>query len=96
MKKILTFLLLSISLSLFSQEEALKRIAFPITDYILNPSDSIAIGQINMKNKTTVADVKTFLKYVAARPTKYAGKPWKISEIFATRVVTGAPTVIEN
>ncbi|MFZ4058077.1 MAG: hypothetical protein ACOYKE_08045 [Ferruginibacter sp.] len=245
MKKILTVILLSISFSVFAQEEALKRIAFPITDYILNPSDSIAIVQIKlptglaitekrlgvfkslwsqedtsvvmigygrcnlikgdyyyftinhakssrkptkgdliytqiqlpnlykgvlygviehgiilldvyeapmisdvsvlkymdetielnnlqklvddiqftgktmieqqmqdvaitegtykgenilafMKNKTTVADVKAFLKYVAARPTKYAGKSWKISEIFATWVVAGAPTVIEN
>jgi hypothetical protein len=41
----------------------------------------------------TVADVKYFLEYINARPEKYAGHAWKFSEIMATWMVAGAPTV---
>lgn len=41
------------------------------------------------------AYVKDFLDYIIARPRLYAGKKWKISEIFATWVSEGAPTVIK-
>ncbi len=41
----------------------------------------------------TVADVKYFLQYIDARPEKYAGHTWKFSEIMATWMVSGAPTV---
>lgn len=41
----------------------------------------------------TVADVKYFLEYINARPEKYAGHTWKFSEIMATWMVSGAPTV---
>ena len=36
-------------------------------------------------------DLRSFLRYVAARPMKYQGKRWKISEIFATWVDSGTP-----
>ncbi|MBP6415446.1 MAG: hypothetical protein KA330_03230 [Chitinophagaceae bacterium] len=39
-------------------------------------------------------DVKKFLDYVIARPRLYAGRDWKISEIFATWLSEGAPTII--
>ena len=43
----------------------------------------------------TVPEVENFLKYIAARPAKYAGNTWKFSEIMATWMDAGAPTVIE-
>lgn len=43
----------------------------------------------------TKADVKDFLEYIIARPRNYAGNEWAISEIFATWMVGGAPTVIK-
>jgi hypothetical protein len=44
----------------------------------------------------TGKDVTDFIKYIIARPKKYAGNTWKFSEIFATWMTSGAPTVIEN
>ena len=44
----------------------------------------------------TSRDVNNFLDYIIARPTKYAGNMWKVSEIFATWMAGGAPTVIKN
>lgn len=40
--------------------------------------------------------LELFLKYMAARPKNYAGNTWKISEIFATWMAGGTPTVVEN
>lgn len=37
--------------------------------------------------------VLDFLRYMLARPRLYAGREWKISEIFATWLQGGAPTV---
>lgn len=44
----------------------------------------------------TGKDVNDFIKYMIARPRKYAGNTWKFSEIFATWMTSGTPTVIEN
>ncbi|GAB2815780.1 hypothetical protein [Ferruginibacter profundus] len=41
-------------------------------------------------------NVKDFLDYVAARPQKYAGNTWKISETFATWMVSKTPTVVRE
>ncbi len=41
----------------------------------------------------TAPDVQDFLDYMLARPRLYAGRDWKISEIFATWLVNGAPAV---
>lgn len=40
--------------------------------------------------------IEKFLKYVAARPARYAGNVWKISEIFATWMTNNTPEVIEE
>jgi hypothetical protein len=45
--------------------------------------------------KVQTTHVKAFLKYMIARPNIYAGSCWKISEIFATWMVSGTPTIIE-
>jgi hypothetical protein len=42
------------------------------------------------------SELELFLKYIIARPKNYAGNNWKISEIFATWIAGGTPTVIEN
>lgn len=41
------------------------------------------------------ADVEDFLDYIIARPRLYAGREWKISEIFATWITAGAPKVVK-
>jgi len=48
-----------------------------------------------MRN-TTAEELMEFLKYLVARPDKYAGNLWKLSEIFATWVVSKSPQVIPN
>jgi hypothetical protein len=44
----------------------------------------------------TRAELEQFLNYIIARPTKYAGHSWKISEIFATWMVSETPRVVED
>jgi len=41
--------------------------------------------------KVTAADLFLFLKYVYDHPNKYMAQTWKISETFATWVVSGTP-----
>lgn len=41
-------------------------------------------------------ELSDFLDYIIARPNNYAGHDWKISEIFATWLMAGAPTVIRD
>lgn len=41
-------------------------------------------------------ELGSFLKYIKARPLKYAGNNWKMAEIFATWMIGETPTVIEN
>lgn len=41
-------------------------------------------------------ELEEFLKYIVARPQNYAGNNWKLSEIFATWIVSKAPQVIQN
>jgi len=43
----------------------------------------------------TAAHVKDFIDYVLARPRKYAGNTWKISETFATWMVSNTPTAVK-
>lgn len=40
------------------------------------------------------AYLKDFFDYILVRPRLYAGQHWKVSEIFATWLSSGAPTVI--
>lgn len=41
-------------------------------------------------------DLVDFFQYILARPNLYAGQEWKLSEIFATWLSSGAPTVVKN
>ncbi|MEM7101899.1 MAG: tetratricopeptide repeat protein [Bacteroidota bacterium] len=42
---------------------------------------------------SSTKDVLSFLRYVKERPTKYRGNTWKVSETFATWLVSSSPTV---
>jgi hypothetical protein len=44
----------------------------------------------------TATQVKDFIDYVLARPVKHAGNTWKISETFATWMVSSTPTVVKQ
>ncbi len=69
-----------------------------------NPSMDVLAKDGQFKGKKTFSVmiscqpgyVKDFLDYIIARPRLYAGREWKISEIFATWVSEGAPTVIKE
>ncbi|HMU46012.1 MAG TPA: hypothetical protein PKC72_06570 [Chitinophagaceae bacterium] len=41
-------------------------------------------------------DVTDFIDYVIARPRLYAGRQWKLSEVFATWLEAGAPTTVKE
>ncbi len=69
-----------------------------------NPSMDVLIQKGDYKGRKTLyvmaecqqADVIKFLDYMIARPRNYAGKEWKVSEIFATWLSEGAPTVLKE
>ncbi len=42
-----------------------------------------------------VNDLQKIIDYIRARPSKYAGNSWKLSEIFATWVFEGAPMIVK-
>jgi hypothetical protein len=44
----------------------------------------------------TPEDLAKFFDYIIARPRLYAGKKWKLSEIFATWLSAGAPLVVKE
>ncbi|MCS6795003.1 MAG: hypothetical protein NZ516_03505 [Raineya sp.] len=48
---------------------------------------------LDVMMKTEKKDVQRFLAYIKARPAKYMNNQWKVSEIFATWVVSGAPEI---
>lgn len=51
---------------------------------------------LNTMITCTKNDIQDFLDYVIARPRLYAGREWKISEVFATWLTSGSPTVIKQ
>lgn len=57
-----------------------------------NKGKRILSSMINCKNQ----DVLDFLTYMTIKPTLYAGKEWKLSEVFATWLLAGAPTLIKE
>ncbi len=68
-----------------------------------NPSMDVLIQKGDYKGHKTLyimaecaeTDVIKFFDYMIARPRNYAGKEWKVSEIFATWLSEGAPTVMK-
>jgi hypothetical protein len=50
---------------------------------------------LQVMTSCTAQDVEDFLDYIIARPRLYAGREWKIAEIFATWLVSGAPKPVK-
>lgn len=51
---------------------------------------------LSVMTSCQIADVRSFLGYMLARPRIYAGGQWKVSEIFATWLSSGAPVAAGN
>jgi hypothetical protein len=51
---------------------------------------------LNTMKVCSTEDVTDFLEYMIARPRLYSGRQWKISEVFATWLSEGAPTIIKK
>jgi hypothetical protein len=49
---------------------------------------------LNTMKECNSGDITDFFGYMIARPNLYAGREWKIAEIFATWLSEGAPTVV--
>jgi hypothetical protein len=86
-------------------DSMLKDIYFT-ADYFLknNPSMNVKINGgryngkmvLNTMMESTAKDLFDFLEYMQARPKLYAGNQWKMAEIFATWLSSGAPTVVKE
>jgi hypothetical protein len=69
-----------------------------------NPSMNVRIKSGKNEGKMVLntmltskkADIIDFFEYMAVRPNLYAGREWKISEVFATWLSEGAPVVIKR
>jgi len=68
----------------------------PSMNVIINGGDYKGKKVLDVMTQCGPADIENFIDYMIARPRLYAGKEWKISEIFATWLSEGAPTVIKN
>ncbi len=55
--------------------------------------DKMVLNTMIACNKSDVTD---FFEYMIARPRLYAGVEWKLCEIFATWLVSGAPAIAKN
>lgn len=55
-------------------------------------------GQLLFQSMLTCTrqEVIDFLEYMIARPNLYAGRAWKVSEVFATWLSEGGPTVMRE
>ncbi|MEO5946018.1 MAG: hypothetical protein ABIP79_04325 [Chitinophagaceae bacterium] len=51
---------------------------------------------LSVMTACNTSDLSDFFNYIIARPRLYAGKEWKVSEIFATWLSEGAPTVMPD
>jgi hypothetical protein len=68
----------------------------PAIDKPINSGDYKGKKTLYVMSECGPGDVIKFLDYVIARPRLYAGREWKVSEIFATWLSEGAPTVIKD
>lgn len=53
-------------------------------------------GLFSAMNVSTMEDINIFLEYIEARPLKYQGREWKLSEIYATWLVSDSPIPAES
>ncbi len=63
----------------------------PVEGGLFNGKRLFDAMEISTKN-----ELEEFLKYIVARPERYAGNTWKLSEIYATWMINKTPQVIAN
>lgn len=67
----------------------------PSMNKIINAGDYKGQKVLTVMANCRKKDVNDFFDYIIARPRLYAGRNWKVSEIFATWLAEGAPKVIK-
>lgn len=65
----------------------------PDTDKIISSGEYKGKSTLYIMAEIQNADIQDFFNYMIARPRLYAGKEWKVSEIFATWLAEGTPRV---
>lgn len=68
----------------------------PDMDILIQNGDYKGQKTLHVMIKCKRKDVINFFDYILARPRNYAGKEWKVSEIFATWLSEGAPVVLKE
>ena len=76
----------------FVAEEMRKQMESPMTEEGRFKGKDLFTAMATSKDK----DVRSFLRYIRKHPSKYQEQKWKFSEIYATWINEGAPTVIED
>lgn len=62
-------------------------------------SEKSRFGNLDLYSAMEAAmyeDLRSFLRYIEAKPLKYQGQNWRISEVFATWIDAGTPCTIED
>lgn len=61
-------------------------------------TDGLFKGQMlfDVMEAVNEMQLESFLRYMAVRPLKYMGNDWKISEIYATWVISGTPHSVQD
>lgn len=67
----------------------------PAADVLVKGGDRKGQSTFFIMINCTPKLLTDFLNYMLARPRNYAGKEWRIAEIFATWISEGAPTVVK-
>ena len=67
----------------------------PSMDKLINGGAYKGRKVLNVMTECREADVTDFIGYMIARPRLYAGRKWKVSEVFATWLANGAPAVLK-
>lgn len=82
------------SIMILNAIDAIKQCA-EFTKDVPTPQEGFykGIPVSRVMTEVTESDISFFLGYVKAKPKKYTGKSWKISETFATWLVSNAPMV---
>lgn len=65
-------------------------------DIRIETGDYVDLMLFDVMESSSRQDLLEFFKYISARPKKYLGHQWKLSEIFATWLVSSAPRVIKK
>ncbi len=68
----------------------------PDQNVLITSGDFSGKRALEVMTQCTAAQLSNFLKYIVARPRMYAGSKWKITEIFATWLTSGAPTPVAD